>query len=307
MDDSNTLFLAQLVIMIMVGFATIRALQWLQRFLSQESVLEARVAARNWPGALSRLAVIAPLAAHLGQRVIRPSPMSRRHLFLAGAPAAFDERQFSVMTWTLALAVSALAAAGLMVASVIGLQISWATGVGVWIGATLLGALLPRLKLHEMATLQRRHFQRAFPSFLDGLALTLESGQNFQTSVQLSAQRLPQANAALQRQLQELLRDIRAGQSKVAALQRFQERLHIPEVTQFVASMTVAERQGVSVSALLRRQSEQLRMSRALAAERHAMKLPVKLLAPLAICIFPCTFLVLAFPIGTRLLHSGLF
>lgn len=307
MDYSNTLLLAQLVIMVIVGVVTIRVLQWLQRFLSQESVLEARAAARNWPGALSRLAAVAPLAAHLGQGVIRPSPMSRRHLFLAGAPPAFDERQFSVMTSTLALALSALTAVMLIVASVIGFDISWVTGAGLWIGTTLLGALLPRLKLHEMATLQRRNFQRAFPSFLDGLALTLESGQNFQTSVQLSVQRLPQANAALQRQLQELLRDIRAGQSKVAALQRFQERLHIPEVTQFVASMTAAERQGVSVSALLRRQSEQLRTSRALAAERHAMKLPVKLLAPLAICIFPCTFLVLAFPIGKRLLHSGLF
>jgi tight adherence protein C len=81
----------------------------------------------------------------------------------------------------------------------------------------------------------------------------------------------------------------------------------LPEVTQFVASVSTADRQGVSVTELLRRQSRQIRLSRALSAERHAMKLPVKLLAPLAICIFPCTFLVIAFPIAVRLSESGLF
>ena len=148
-----------------------------------------------------------------------------------------------------------------------------------------------------------------FSSFLDVLALTLESGLNFQSALQMSAQRLPgnEAGLSLRRQLEEVLRDIRSGEHRLAALQKFGDRLTLPQVTQFVASVTAAERQGVSVAVLLRRQAEQLRTSRALSAERHAMKMPVKLLAPLAICIFPCTFIVLAFPLAIRLTNSGLF
>ena len=36
-----------------------------------------------------------------------------------------------------------------------------------------------------------------------------------------------------------------------------------------------------------------------------AMEAPVKMLAPLVLCIFPCTFLVLGFPILIRFLASG--
>lgn len=36
-------------------------------------------------------------------------------------------------------------------------------------------------------------------------------------------------------------------------------------------------------------------------AERLAMQAPVKMLLPLIGCIFPCTFLVLAFPIAVQL------
>jgi tight adherence protein C len=35
------------------------------------------------------------------------------------------------------------------------------------------------------------------------------------------------------------------------------------------------------------------------------MEAPVKMLAPLVLCIFPCTFLVLGFPILIRFLASG--
>ncbi len=38
-------------------------------------------------------------------------------------------------------------------------------------------------------------------------------------------------------------------------------------------------------------------------AERLAMESPVKMLGPLILCIFPCAFLVIAFPIAHRLLQ----
>ncbi|RZA13530.1 MAG: type II secretion system F family protein, partial [Lysobacteraceae bacterium] len=43
-----------------------------------------------------------------------------------------------------------------------------------------------------------------------------------------------------------------------------------------------------------------------LRAEKLAMEAPVKLLFPLLAFIFPCTFVVLFFPIAMKFIYSGL-
>jgi tight adherence protein C len=37
--------------------------------------------------------------------------------------------------------------------------------------------------------------------------------------------------------------------------------------------------------------------------EKLAMQAPVKMLFPMALCIFPCTFLVLGMPVAAQLLN----
>ncbi len=49
---------------------------------------------------------------------------------------------------------------------------------------------------------------------------------------------------------------------------------------------------------------EPLRLERFARAEKLAMEAPVKLLGPLILCIFPCTFIVLGYPIVLRLMEG---
>jgi len=42
-----------------------------------------------------------------------------------------------------------------------------------------------------------------------------------------------------------------------------------------------------------------------LRAEQLAMEAPVKLLFPLIACIFPCSFVIIAFPIVIKLMELG--
>ena len=77
-----------------------------------------------------------------------------------------------------------------------------------------------------------------------------------------------------------------------------------PPVTSLVAALVQAETSGGSLSGVLRAQSEQRLNERFARAEKLALEAPVKLLAPLILCIFPCTFLVLAFPVVIRLLEG---
>lgn len=304
-----SLLLPQLILAIscgvLVGWAAHRASQ--QLAILYRSHVNDRIA--FWPSSIRRFAVLIPLLMPLALRYARPAVSVRRDLVLLGKDARFDDREFSRFR---------IVSTGIALILVFGLDLILLAvlpepPVGFFLTATLVSPMLafflPRLQLTEHAQQARRRIARDFAGFLDVLALTLESGQNFQSSIQMSVHHLPRDahQGALRAQLQELLRDIRSGESRITALQKFSDRALMPEITQFVATVTAAERQGVSVAALLRRQSEQLRTSRALAAERHAMKIPVKLLAPLMICIFPCTFLIIGFPLAVRLSNSGLF
>lgn len=304
-----TLLLPQLILAVSCGVLV----GWSTRHVSHRLAMLYRRHANDhiafWPSLIRRFAVLIPLLMPLALRYARPIVSVRRDLVLLGTNARFDDREFSKFR-IVSTGMALILALGF---DLIVLVVVSEPPIGLLLVVTLLAPVLafflPRLQLGERAQQARRRIARDFAGFLDVLALTLESGQNFQSSIQMSVQHLPRDahQGALRAQLQELLRDIRSGESRITALQKFSDRALMPEITQFVATVTAAERQGVSVAALLRRQSEQLRTSRALAAERHAMKIPVKLLAPLMICIFPCTFLIIGFPLAIRLSNSGLF
>lgn len=309
MGVSILILLSQLVFAILVGLLISHGFQRFVAYRLQPEVITAQSKILAWPEPFPRLApLVAPLIP-LIDPFIRPSARVLHDLSLVGQSSNFDDREFLKMRYV--LGVLGLAT-GLLILVSASLLASSAVSPIFFILPAVLGLggfVLPKASLRDRSTAVVGRVRRNFPSFLDVFALTLESGQNFQSALMLSVQHLsePTRQPGLKTQLQEVLRLIRAGQSRLQALQQLSDRLALPEVVQFVASVAASEKQGVSVTTLLRRQSEQLRLSRALAAERHAMKLPVKLLAPLAICIFPCTFLVLAFPIGMQLLGSGIF
>ena len=102
-----------------------------------------------------------------------------------------------------------------------------------------------------------------------------------------------------------MLRDIRAGRSRSEALHDLSARLALPAISSLVAALLVAERQGGALGPVLRAQAEQRRSERFLRAEKLAMEAPVKMLLPLLVFIFPCTFAMLLFPVVVRFLEEG--
>jgi tight adherence protein C len=84
------------------------------------------------------------------------------------------------------------------------------------------------------------------------------------------------------------------------------ERLKMPAIANWVAAVLTAERQGSSLGPILRAQAEQRRTERFLRAEAMALKAPVKMLFPLMTCIFPCTFVIVFFPVVVRIVYEGI-
>ena len=74
-------------------------------------------------------------------------------------------------------------------------------------------------------------------------------------------------------------------------------RIEQPSVQNLVSAIIQAESMGMNLGPILRGQAEQRRVERFLRAEKLAMEAPVKMLFPLVAFIFPCTFIVIGFPL----------
>jgi tight adherence protein C len=77
-------------------------------------------------------------------------------------------------------------------------------------------------------------------------------------------------------------------------------------VQSFALAIRQADELGVSVSTVLRSQSEEMRVQRQQKAQEKAQKAPVKMLIPMVFCIFPPLFMIVIGPAGLQLAaHAG--
>lgn len=186
-----------------------------------------------------------------------------------------------------------------------------ATSMGLTILKALLLALLvgcaaaawPRYGLHSLARRRQAGMLRELPFLLDMTTLCVEAGLNLQGALQQAAQHGPPG--PLRDELGKALTDIRAGMPRSQALEELAGRTGLAAIRSLVLTLAQADQLGMSLGPLLRAQSEQRRSERFLRAEKLALEAPVKMLFPMVFCIFPCTFLIIGFPIAVKLLRSS--
>jgi tight adherence protein C len=172
------------------------------------------------------------------------------------------------------------------------------------LAGALCGWIYPAIWLKDRIAQRRSLLQKSMPFYLDIITLCVEAGLNLQGALLAGVEKGPPG--ALRDEFQRVLRDIRAGKGRAASLRAMGERINEPSVVNFVSAVIQAERVGMNLGPVLRAQADQRRAERFLRAEKLAMEAPVKLLFPLIAFIFPCTFIVLFFPLVMKLLHSGL-
>lgn len=169
------------------------------------------------------------------------------------------------------------------------------------VGFTL-GAAWAPLWLRDEIAHRRRAILRELPLYLDVITLGVECGCGLAGAIVVAVEKAPPS--PLRRALQRFLREVRAGRTRIDALRSLEAYLDMPAVTALTSALVQAESAGSSLGTTLRAQAEQRSHERFARAEKLAMEAPVKLLAPLILCIFPCTFIVLGFPVAVRLLEG---
>ncbi len=219
----------------------------------------------------------------------------RINLQLAGNPGNITPNMFIGLR--MALAISLLVVVGLLV---IGRMPFMQALMGTLIAA-MIGYILPGIWLDRKIKERKKNILKALPDALDLLCISVEAGLAFDLALQRVAQKW---DNELSREFQRVLQDIRLGRTRREALRDLVTRTGVEDVQTFVSAVIQADQLGVSMSKILRIQSDQLRVRRRQRAEEAAQKAPVKMLIPMVFLIFPALFVVILGPAVPRIMQA---
>lgn len=163
-----------------------------------------------------------------------------------------------------------------------------------------IGLYLPDVWLKTKTNERQLQLSRSLPDVLDVLTVSVEAGLGFDGAVQKVSEKF---SGPVAEEFGTYLKEVRLGKKRADALRNLSLRADIPEMRSFTAAIIQADALGVSISKVLRVQSDQLRVKRRQAAEEKAMKLPIKMLFPLVLFIFPTIFIVLLGPVLIQIMQ----
>lgn len=146
-------------------------------------------------------------------------------------------------------------------------------------------------------TLKRRHeaIVKALPFVLDSLTLSVEAGLDFINAMQRNC--LTRKMDPLNEELLRTVKEIQVGASRKEALSNLAARVGEPSLRAVSHALVQADELGVSIGAMLRIQSSEIRSRRFDRAEKLAHVAPTKMLFPLMLFIFPAVFIILLVPV----------
>ncbi|GAA2739301.1 type II secretion system F family protein [Pedococcus aerophilus] len=215
-----------------------------------------------------------------------------RRLDLAGNPG----------TWT-AERIMGAKGAGLLVLALIGLVLGGFSLRGLLfatIGAAL-GFFLPDLLLMNAGQKRQEELRLGLADALDMLTVCVEAGQGFDAALMQVAKA---TTGPIAGEFARVLSEIQIGKSRGEAFSSLARRTTVAEAKTFVSALVQADRLGLPIGAVLREQSNQMRLVRRQRAEEKAQKVPVKILFPMLLFIFPALFIVIIGPGAIRIVDT---
>ncbi len=179
-----------------------------------------------------------------------------------------------------------------------------ATGaVGSNIGILLLvalpvaGAQLPRSLVERKVEERQGEIRRDLPDTLDLLAISVEAGVGFEGALEVVSDNF---DSALADEFSRTLREMELGLPRRQALENLKRRTEVPDLSNFILTLTQADALGMPIGRVLKTQATEMRLKRRAWARERAAKLPVKILFPL-MPILLATFIVVLGPAGATI------
>jgi len=179
-------------------------------------------------------------------------------------------------------------------------------GTQIILFAVLVGGLgyyLPVLWLRIVAHYRKKDLNRSFPDALDLLMVCMEAGLGIDSAIRRVSREIHIASAELAKELKILSLELKTGMPRNTCLRNLARRTDLPDIDNLVSLLIQAEKYGTGVANALKIHAEEMRQRRYSRLEELAAKLPVKLVIPLMIFIFPALFVVIAGPAAIQVLR----
>lgn len=234
----------------------------------------------------------------IGRRLTPRSAMDnlRQELIEAGSPSGIGAAEYLGIRVATAISLSGI----VLLMFVLG-GADLLLGLGLSAFMLLLGYMLPGYWLKSRISKRKKSVQMSLPDAIDLLTISVESGLGFDPAL---SRVIEKWDNELTREFGRMLSEIRMGKSRREAMREMAQRINVDDLNVFTSSMIQADQLGVSISQVLRVQSQQMRMRRRQRAEEQAHKAPVKMLFPMVFLIFPSLYIVLLGPAIPRLLET---
>lgn len=166
---------------------------------------------------------------------------------------------------------------------------------------TIAGFVIPDLYLKTNEKKRKEAILQSMPDILDLLSVSVEAGLSFDSALQKVVEKY---DGPLTTEFEKAIQEINMGKPRRDALRDMGARVEVDEVTTFLGSIIQADQLGVSITNVLKLQSQQVRANRRMRAEEKAQKAPIKILIPLVMFIFPTILIVLLGPAVIRLMDT---
>lgn len=162
------------------------------------------------------------------------------------------------------------------------------------------GYIYRRYSLEGKITNRMKLIKAQLPEVMDILSVSVVAGLSFDQALAYVVER---AKGPLIDEFYIVQREMSLGKPRKDALNGLSERCEADEIKAFTGAVIQADQLGISMQNVLNSQSKMIRLAHKQAIEEKAAKIPVKILIPMALFIFPVIFIVLLGPAVPGLLN----
>ena len=158
------------------------------------------------------------------------------------------------------------------------------SGPLAWLLLPAMGFMAPAARVKGAIKQREEAIFKDLPDIVDMLAIAVEAGSGFESALAIVCQNF---KSPLTDELSTALQEMELGLPRRQALQEMRDRVDIDVVRTLILALLQADALGIPIGRVLKSQATEVRARRRAWAREKAAKLPIKIMFPLVLFIFP--------------------